>query len=306
MPRTRFIAQWVPATDAKSAENSFFKINQSATPIDPTERRILKSRRSASAVAARAITHGGTGHKYWSNYAQVNQQKIEQAGAAIYRALYHPPISGEPLTTLDVPVAGRGYNALPFAFDLVNQCNGVNIADTTAKRDVSDELKDDLDGSETIKFLEKVGKRLSIITGDEPQSLGVHPVVYFYTRTGSFQPIALLATSRLLEQLEVEGKLKAFTSVRRKFEDFVIQHKEGISLLVHKFGTGGRSIPWIEKYYRRIVDGFLSGLDADAIQQGFVADQDFTFLTIPKPPSYRPISKNPKKPFSSGTKTAAY
>src|SRR5206468_6398356 len=41
------IAQWVPATDAITAENSFFKINQAATPIDPTERRILKARRSA-------------------------------------------------------------------------------------------------------------------------------------------------------------------------------------------------------------------------------------------------------------------
>lgn len=38
--------QWVTG-DAKKAEDSFFKINQQATPIDPTELLILKSRRKA-------------------------------------------------------------------------------------------------------------------------------------------------------------------------------------------------------------------------------------------------------------------
>lgn len=84
------IAQWVPATDAKTAENSFFKINQAATPIDPTERRILKARQSASAICARAITHAGTGHKYWSTYDRETAEKIESSGGRIYRALYEP------------------------------------------------------------------------------------------------------------------------------------------------------------------------------------------------------------------------
>ena len=32
------IAQWVPAGDIDAAEDAFFKINQAATPIDPTEK----------------------------------------------------------------------------------------------------------------------------------------------------------------------------------------------------------------------------------------------------------------------------
>ncbi|MHA1567121.1 MAG: DUF262 domain-containing protein, partial [Alphaproteobacteria bacterium] len=99
-------AQWVPTTDAKSAEESFFKINQAATPIDPTERRILKARRSASAIAARAITHGGTGHKYWSAFDENTRRAVEDSGKIIFHALYTPPITGNPVTTLDVPVAG--------------------------------------------------------------------------------------------------------------------------------------------------------------------------------------------------------
>lgn len=34
-----FVAQWVPGVEAESAENSFFKINQTPTPVDPIERK---------------------------------------------------------------------------------------------------------------------------------------------------------------------------------------------------------------------------------------------------------------------------
>ena len=115
------MGQWVPRTDKKSAEDSFFKINLAATPIDPTESRILKSRKSASAIAARAITNGGRGHKYWADFDPGTRKSIEDASARIYHELYDPPIRSSAITTLDVPVAGHGYNVLAFAFDLVNE-----------------------------------------------------------------------------------------------------------------------------------------------------------------------------------------
>ena len=66
---TQYItAQWVPTVDREVAEKSFFKINEAATPINPTEKKILRSRRSASAIAARAVTRAGTGHQYWSPF----------------------------------------------------------------------------------------------------------------------------------------------------------------------------------------------------------------------------------------------
>lgn len=300
------IAQWVPTTDAKSAEDSFFKINQAATPIDPTERRLLRARRSASAISARAITHGGTGHRYWSAFPKDTREEIEALGKSIYHALYDPPISGMPLTTLDVPVAGRGYNALPFVFDLVNQANGVAVEDTTAKKLVKEDLPDDPDGLSTLSFLRAVRRRVERITGDNPASLGLHPVVYFYTRSGAFQPTAFLAVSRLVEDLAVRRKLHDFTNVRRDFEDFLVERKEAMSLLIHKFGSGGRSLPWLHKYYERVLEGLWAGKTADAIQADFAADPDFAFLTVPRPSGVRPESTRTRHPFNTGTKTAAF
>ena len=125
MNSNSFIAQWVPAVDAIGAENSFFKINQAPTPVDPIEKRILRGRRSATAIATRAINRGGAGHKYWDEFSPEFQTKIEITGKAIYDALYLPPMGGMPIKSSDVPVGGRGYSSLPFVFDLVSLVNDI-------------------------------------------------------------------------------------------------------------------------------------------------------------------------------------
>ena len=107
-----FVAQWVPAVDAAGAEKSCFKINQSPTPVDPVESRILKDRKSASAIASRAINRGGVGHKYWPDFDSPKQDEIEMLGREIFSALYLPPIGPMPLKSSDVPVGGSGYSAL--------------------------------------------------------------------------------------------------------------------------------------------------------------------------------------------------
>ncbi|HKX78424.1 MAG TPA: DUF262 domain-containing protein, partial [Novosphingobium sp.] len=109
------IAQWVPAATKDAAEDSFFKINDSATPLEPTERRILRSRGSAAAIAARAIAHGGKGYAYWGAFSEDVQKKITGPAEEISDLLFKPPLASTgAIDTLDVPVAGRGYSYLPF------------------------------------------------------------------------------------------------------------------------------------------------------------------------------------------------
>ena len=117
LARFYLTAQWARAADAKAAQASFIKINQSGTPIEPTELRIINARKSANALAARAITRAGTGHKYWSRFGDQTKEKIQVLGRDIYSALYHPPLQEGPVSTLDLPIAGSGYNVLPFVFD---------------------------------------------------------------------------------------------------------------------------------------------------------------------------------------------
>ncbi len=296
------IAQWVPAGDAKAAEDSFFKINQAATPIDPTETRILRSRNSANAMAARAIVRAGTGHKYWGGYATNVQGQIESLGKEINAALYEPPLGNLPIKTLDVPVAGRGYNALPFVFDFVNQANGLRILNYTKKKAVQQKLPDDQDGSHTVTYMKKVRDAVNRITTTYAGSLGVHPVVYFYTRGGSFLPSAFIGTAQLLTELSEQKKLAEFTHVRRSLEDFILAHKEYLTRISEKFGGGNRSVEWFYKLYRRLFDDFSTGKTSTEIVADFSGDPEFAFITVASPRT----RAAEKSKFSRGVKTAAF
>ncbi|MGD1098404.1 MAG: DUF262 domain-containing protein [Bryobacteraceae bacterium] len=67
--------QWITG-DAKIAETSFFKINSQGTPLDDTEKLLITNRLKPIAISARAILRAGTGHKYWSGFAEEYVSKI--------------------------------------------------------------------------------------------------------------------------------------------------------------------------------------------------------------------------------------
>lgn len=299
-------AQWVPTVDSAVAEKSFFKINEAATPINPTEKRILRSRKSASAISARAVTRAGTGHQYWSPFGVEKRDRIKELGKSIYQALYEPPIDEGPIRTLDLPVAGKGYNALPFVFDLVNQVNKVVTSEGRRKTEPS--LPDDTDGSDTITYLEKTKKLVDRITTDQSGSFGLHPVVYFYTRTGAFQPSAFFASSRFVEDLIATDTVRQFLAVRAAFEQFLLDHKDHVSLTVHKFGAGQRSVPQLVLYFRTILKALQAGKADSDILATFAEDPNFQYLLPAKPPLLRgPNEENDKRTgFNKGTRSAAF
>ncbi|MYB40404.1 HNH endonuclease [Candidatus Saccharibacteria bacterium] len=297
-----FHVQWVPANDVDAAENSFFKINQAAQPIDPTERRILKVRRAPNAIAARCIVHAGKGHKYWSQFSGEAQNEIESLGAELYHALFEPPLD-EPIMTLALPVAGRGYNQLPFAFDLTNLCNGVPLPERADTKRLGEPLSDDEDGSQTIEFLKLVRKRIRLITTKEPQSLGLHPAVYFYAMSGKFMPNAFLATAQFVKRLSDENKLKEFTSCRRDIEEYLFSNKIYMSLTVTRLGSGARSLNRISDLYWKVFEGFVSGNDGATISNILYEDPDFFHLHQAKvPPPRTAIGKTRR--MSGSTKSA--
>lgn len=302
LARYSFVAQWVPSVDAEAAQNSFFKINQAPTPIDQTERRILKARQSASAIATRAINRGGTGHRYWGTFKQPVRRQIEALAGEIYKALYDPPLGGMPIKTSDVPVAGRGYSSLPFIFDLVNLINKVSAKDSTASGNVSDQLANDPDGAATIRYLEAVRSAVRRITTTDPGSLGIHPLVYFYTRGGTFQPIAFLSIVNVIERLIASNQLDRFTDVRAEFERFLMQHKEAFTLIVKRQGSGVRSRPAIESFLFGVLEGLWAGKSDAEIISDLAKEPRYSFIAAPQPIR----GEGSDRKFSTAVKTAAF
>lgn len=273
-------AQWIRNADHDKAEKSFFRINQGGTKIDPVEQRILKARRSASALAARSIMHGGTGNRYWNKFESDMQQRIADLGRDNFQLLFEPALE-LPIKTLDVPLGGPGYGpkALPFVFDLVNVVNKADAADASSRRATKDNLPDDETGGETERFLTSTRTVLRRLCSTHPSSLGLHPALYFYARSGAFQPGALLALVELFRGWETDNFLR-FTSVRAPFESFLLAHR-GHTEAVRRLGSGSRSRPRLAAFYRRVLTDLQAGLTGDEIADALAKDESFAFFITP-------------------------
>jgi hypothetical protein len=294
-------AQWIQTHDSERAEKSFVRINQGGTKIDPTERRILGARKSATAMSSRAILRGGSGHNYWHKFSKETQVAIEGLGKEIYDLLFEPTLT-LPIKTLDIPVAGNGYgpHILPMVFDLVNVVNDVAIPDSSNKRVTKDELKEDSNGTVTIKYLNNVREMMRRICSTHPSSLGLHPALYFYSPSGVFQGGALLAFAILFKGWGTPD-FKSFTKVRAKFEEFLLAHR-GITDAVRKLGSGARSRPRILAFYRKIISNIENGKSTAQIYKILSRDKDFAFLVVEEPPK----QGKPGGKFNRETKGGAF
>jgi hypothetical protein len=261
--------QWVTGNSEK-AEASFFKINQEAVPIDKTELRLLKSRNKPNALAARAIIRAGTGHKYWSKFQDEQKNNIEELAKEIHESLFTPLLS-TPIKTLDLPVAGQSYSSqtLPLIFELVNLANDGQV----------DNLEDDKTGDATIAFLKSVRKISNRISGNNVSSLGLHPIVYFYSAEGRFQPTSFLAVIGLLESFEKDNYYLAFTKHRKEFEEFLLKYKSFSNQVVTKWGSGIKAFDRLKILYRFILDRLVEGKNEAEILELLHAHPVFSFLT---------------------------
>lgn len=205
-----FDIQWIEG-DVSVAEKSFFNINQKAIPINPTEMKILEARNKPIGIATRAIVYSGNGYKYWKNFDEDVQKEIEDISKDINEILFLPKTK-KPITTLDVSIAGKNQMDLQFVYDLIVYTND-NISDV-----------EDEDGSETIKVLSSTRKLLQTINSKVAGSLGLHPIIYFYSKKGNFKPANFYATVLFVKQLKREKKFDVFTSVRSEFEEFIYKN----------------------------------------------------------------------------------
>jgi hypothetical protein len=260
--------QWVTG-DATKAEASFFKINQQAAPIDKTELRLLQSRNKPNALAARAIIRAGTGHKYWSRFTENVKAEIEQQAKDINELLFTPTLK-TPIKTLDLPVAGRGYSSqtLPLVFELVNITNEIP----------SENISDDKDGKTTIEHLKNCHRILNRISGTHPSSLGLHPVVYFYSNTGRYQPTNFFGIVKFIIELEKKNAFKSFITVRKQIEEFLLKYKMLPNQVTLKYGSGLKGYLPMAEFFSTILGACLAGKTQEETIAALTSQPRFSHL----------------------------
>jgi hypothetical protein len=226
---------------AKVAEDSFFAINTQGTPLDDTETLLIKARQKPVAIGARAIIRSGTGHAYWSSFSQKNQQKVVVLAADLHQIIFEPQIT-RPLKTLNVPHGGPSspVDALAVLIDFLTVANSTSAT----KFDEPMSYPDDDTGDKTIEVLESGLKIASRVTGNSPQSLGLHPAVYFMTEQGKHSRFLFLGmTATIAEKLRNNdgGWFLKFTTARKAIEAFLIEHKSLIGVILQNLAKPART-----------------------------------------------------------------
>ncbi|MDB5009643.1 MAG: hypothetical protein JWQ06_432 [Mucilaginibacter sp.] len=296
--------QWVRG-DSGTAEKSFFKINESATPINQTEKKLLYSRNKPDAIAARAIIHSGGGHKYWEKFSIEKKEKIEGLAKQINDILFMPRYT-TPIDTTDLPIAGHGYSnqSLELIFNIINLSNNIEIEDKapSKKREQPLEIPNDETGDETIRFLKNTKSVLGRITGKGSPSLGLHPAIYFYSDAGRYQFTSLMAWVELIKYMDAHRSFDKFTKIRRKYEDFFLKNKIFIHQIISKYGSGVKSYKKLFRLFNLIITCFEDGKNEGEIMIFLKQPLNFPFLK----PGEKEIDPIVQKSFSTESKSMIF
>jgi hypothetical protein len=263
--------QWVEG-NSKKAEESFFKINQQASPINQTEIKLIRSRTKPSGLATRAINRSGTGHNYWSDFSEEVQTEIYSIASEINDILFKPEFK-TPIKTLDLPIGGRVFSdqGLSLILETINITNGLNGKNIKTPAD-------DITGEITIKYLKNCRKVLSRITTTRPGSLGLHPVVYFYSMRGIHKIASYYAVLEFVNYLEINKRFNDFIKVRKQFEDIMIKYEFLVQQIVRKYRQSTNGYSHIKNYYVEIMDKLIEGNDDDHAIDLIVKSKDFSYL----------------------------
>ncbi|WP_439505516.1 GmrSD restriction endonuclease domain-containing protein [Sediminibacterium sp.] len=265
--------QWVDG-GANKAENSFFKINQQAAPIDKTELVLLEARKKPNCIAARAIIRSGKGHKYWSNFSKENQTTIQELAKEINSVLFAPKLE-TPIKTLDIPVGGKNYSAqtLPLILEFINIVNNIPT-------DFRESLPDDLTGDETVNILKQTRRIAWRINSNHSSSLGLHPVVYFYSQDGRHKVASFYATLAFVKELEEKKKLIEFCLVRPNFENILLQNDSLIQQINRKYRSATASYSQIKDFYFAVIELFQNGVNESEVITQLIKTSKFNYLTL--------------------------
>jgi hypothetical protein len=265
--------QWVEG-DASIAENSFFKINQQAAPIDKTELKLLKSRKKPNSIAARAIIRSGKGHKYWSCFPREKQEEIQELAREINKILFDPKLI-TPIKTLDIPIGGKLYSAqaLPLILDFVNVANQIDPN--------SNELEEDSTGERTTALLKQTRKIAWLLNSNHASSLGLHPIIYFYSQDGRYKIASFFAIVDLIMGLESRKKINDFVKARGKFEEVIQRYDYLVQQINRRHRSAQASYKHISSFFRKIIESINAGNTIDSSINNLInTDGEYSYLTL--------------------------
>ena len=276
--RRKIKVQWIEG-DAEKAEDSFYRINLNSVRIDRTELYLIRNREKPLAIATRAIVQHGDGHPYWDKFTAKEAEDTITIAKELHALLFSPPYK-EPIETTDLPIAGKAYagGSMELILNLLEYSNKGRVQTGTT-------------GENTVAALQRMWGVISLLTGRDNHSLGLHPAIYFYNHgTGAPQAEALMSVVRWITDLKERQWLPAFTKCRRSFEEFLLLNSHVVSAIIQKKGTRMRGVPTIISFYDLVLRELMDAADFTRIFRKLNADPSLKSFIAP-PDDHREYSR---------------
>lgn len=273
------VVQWVSG-DAKIAENSFFRINQQGVALNSTEKKLLQSRKKGNCIAARAISKAGSGYKYWSDFQAQNQEDIERIAKEINTILFKPPLR-TPVKSIDyLPIAGKNEpsQALPLILDFINITNKIPRS-FNEEVDVNKKLLDDTTGEFCLGYLREARKIAWRMNSMHASSLGLHPIIYFYTLDGRHKPASFYAVIAWLIDMTSKNTFNEFIEVRPSFENLLLKYDYLVQDINRRYRQVINSFEHIKDFYIECIQLLKNNSIEDTVI-AILANPKFNYLKI--------------------------
>ncbi|AGM26046.1 hypothetical protein SSYRP_v1c04540 [Spiroplasma syrphidicola EA-1] len=268
--------QWVEG-DSDRAEQSFLKINQSASPILPAELELIQSRHTPQSIAARAIYRAGKGHNYWSMFSENTQKLIKDYAEKIHLFLFKTgTVSKSDLSSF--AMAG-----------LLSSGDSLGIILQTIK--ISNALKDNLEYVENktideriiIKYMKNTLKLLEVINSNQKGSLGLHPYVYFYSSNGKHKIGSYYGFLLLVKELNEQNKFPEFIRAREKIELILVKYHFLVQQIIRKNRSTSNSYVNVANWYRLLINEIISNENEEIdniVKKCIQNNQNFSYLNL--------------------------
>jgi hypothetical protein len=134
--------------------------------------------------------------------------------------------------------------------------------------------------SSLIQILTNLKLLLENISSKEPNSLGLHPIVYFYSRKGNFKVSAFYAILCFVKYLKDNDKFNDFTKIRDKFEGFIYQYDYITDQINRIQRSTKNSIPLLLLFYTDVMKYLYAGLDFQNVIDTIMKDKNYPKLLL--------------------------
>ncbi len=294
--------------DYEVAEASFLRINKSGQPLYDWETTLIENRNSSFARAIMSVANGGAG-RYWPENTQdasldSTSRLITQASEALHKRIFVPPLKS-PIHDINVPfvAATKFFPKHAYLLELFPVVMKTDNVEYLFKRDKGSEPTPVIqNGYELIARTTEVFDHLTGAS-DNPLSLSLVPLFYFYTTIGRYVRSSLYGFIAWLmsgSEDEIRSRKVIFSVHRGRFEEILFT-QDLAGAISRRAGSGLRGVGATVQFYQKLLELLIE--DPSPVEDKHFHAKLSKIMSSLTTPSKKQAAENTARTFTGVQKT---